>query len=122
MLDAEVAARRAAAVDEKLVSGDTEGLLSALPMIARRGDRRRVGRWLDADEDPRFAGRVLLDGEGRPLLHEPVEWGGVNALWRYEDGRTEEVRFWSGEPLVTWIIAGGAVGVDDSERWAERWT
>jgi hypothetical protein len=46
----------------------------------RRGHRRRVGRWLPDGASTRFAGRVLLDAEARPLLHERVRDGYVLAL------------------------------------------
>jgi hypothetical protein len=119
---AEVQARRDAAVSVRLVSGDTEGLLSALPVAARRGHRRRVGRWLPDGASTRFAGRVLLDAQARPLLHERVHDGYVLALWRYDGDRTEEVRN-HGLPEVTWVLHSvGAVGVDDMDRWVQRWT
>ena len=119
----EVQARRAAAVSARLVSGDTEGLLSALPVVARRGHRRRVGRWLPDGASTRFAGRVLLDAEARPLLHERVHDGYVLALWRYDGDRTEEVRNQGAGPHVTWVLHPiGAVGVDVPYRWVQRWT
>ncbi|HYZ30128.1 MAG TPA: DUF1963 domain-containing protein [Thermoleophilaceae bacterium] len=126
----EVEARRNEAAAERWVSGDTEGLLSALPLAARDSGLRRVGRWIDEPADLRrsFAGRVHVDLEGRPLLHERVDDGYVLGLWRYDDDRTEEVRYWGGEPHVTWVLhrggsqAIGAVGGDLHGYWAERWT
>jgi hypothetical protein len=120
---AEVQARRDAAVSARLVSGDTEGLLSALPVAARRGHRRRVGRWLPDGASTRFAGRVLLDAEARPLLHERVSDGYVLALWRYDGDRIEEVHNRGAGPHVTWVLHPiGAVGVDVPYRWVQRWT
>ena len=119
----EVQARRDAAVSARLVSGDTEGLLSALPVAARRGHQRRVGRWLPDGASTRFAGRVLLDAEGRPLLHERVHDGYVLALWRYDGDRAEEVHNRGSGPHVTWVLHPiGAVGVDVPYRWVQRWT
>jgi Domain of unknown function (DUF1963) len=129
-MSAEVDARRSDAAAERWVSGDTEGLLSALPLAARRTGLRRVGRWVDEPADPRrsFAGRVQVDAEGRPVLHERVGDGYLLGSWRYDDDRTEEVHYWGGEPHVTWVLHPGgarplgAVGADLHERWAERWT
>src|SRR4051794_34030984 len=119
----EARALRAGAASSRMVSGGTSGLLSALPIAARTAPRGRVGRWLRADEAPRFAGRVYLDADARPLLHERIDDGYVHTLWRYEAERTEEVDFWGGEPHVTWVLPGrGAVGADSTGNWAERWT
>ena len=66
---------------------------------------------------------MLLDAEGRPLLHERVHDGYVLALWRYDGDRTEEVSYSGGEPHVTWMLGTtGAVGAELSDRWAERWS
>src|SRR4051794_4237422 len=124
-MGAEVAKRRSDAVASRWVSGDTEGLLSAVPLAARRTGLRRVGRWIEEPDDAgrTFAGRVHLDDLGRPLVHERVHDGYVLALWRYGDDRTEEVHHWGGEPHVTWVVgrarALGAVGADLHERWAQ---
>jgi hypothetical protein len=105
-------------VGERLVSGGAEGLLSALPLAAPRTGRNRVGRWLREGEDARFAGRVLLDAKGRPLLHE--NRGTVLSLWRYEPGRTEQVDHLR---QVLWVLGReGAVGADITDRWVQRWT
>jgi hypothetical protein len=120
-LEDEARARRDAAASWWLVSGDTELLLSALPRAARQG--RREGRWLLEGEDARLAGRVALDAEERPLLHERADDGEVLALWRYDDDVIEEVRVWGAEAHVTWVLSPhGAVGADPFHRWAERWT
>src|SRR3954470_17352022 len=70
-MGAEVAKRRSDAVASRWVSGDTEGLLSAVPLAARRTGLRRVGRWIDEPQDTTrtFANRVHVDGQGRPLVH-----------------------------------------------------
>jgi Domain of unknown function (DUF1963) len=119
---AEVQERRDAAVGARLVSGETQGLLSALPVAARRGHQRRVGRWLPDDSRAQSVGRVLLDSEARPLLHERVRDGYVFTLWRYDSDRTEEVHNWGASPRVTWVLPLGAVGVDVPYRWVQRWT
>jgi hypothetical protein len=127
-MPAEVEARRGEAAAERWVSGDTEGLLSALPLAARDGPRR-VGRWIDEplDRSRDFAGRVYVDAQGRPLLHERIRDGYVLGFWRYDEDRTEEVHYWGGEPHVTWVLhpgggrSAGAVGADLHERWAQRW-
>src|SRR5436190_8894667 len=129
-MPAEVDARRNVAAAVRWVSGDTEGLLSALPLAARDTGLHRVGRWIDEPADPRrsFADRVHVDAEGRPLVHERIIDGYVLGFWRYDNDRTEEVNYWGGEPHVTWVLhpagtrAMGAVGADLHECWAQRWT
>jgi Domain of unknown function (DUF1963) len=128
-MSAEAGARRAEAAAVRWVSGDTEGLLSSLPLAARPGGLRRVGRWVgEPDElDRTRVNRVHVDAEDRALMHERPFDGYVLGLWRYDEDRTEEVRYWGGEPHVTWMLhpgggpAIGAVGADLHERWAERW-
>jgi hypothetical protein len=125
----EARARGAEAAAVRWVSGDTEGLLSSLPLAARPSGLRRVGRWVgEPDESDRTrVNRVHVNAEGRPLLHQRPFDGYVLGLWRYDADRTEEVRYWGGEPHVTWILhpgggpAVGAVGADSHERFAERW-
>src|SRR5215217_6310280 len=84
---AAVRERRDAGTSERFVSGDTEGLLSVLPRAARP-THWDEGRWLDEGAELRFANRVVLDGDGRPVLHERVGDGYVLNLWRYERDRT----------------------------------
>jgi hypothetical protein len=121
--DQEAESRRAAAASAWLVSGDAEGLLSAVPLVAR-DPRNGVGRWLVEGESQTFAGRVLLDERERPLLHERCVDGYVLSIWRYDGDVVEEVLQRGADPHVTWVLPGGtgAVGADRSERWAERWT
>lgn len=122
-----VAERRAAGSGERFVSGDTEGLLSVLPQAARPAHSNE-GRWVGKDADLRFANRVVLDDQGRPLLHERMHDGYVLNLWRYERDHTEEVGYRGGQPHLTWVLHPGgarpvgAVGAGLGERWAEVWT
>jgi hypothetical protein len=117
---AEAQERGASAVRWRLAAHGSDDLVSPVPIVARWG-RDSGGRWLEAGEREFLPLHVGYDAEDRPVVLQ-TENGFAHRMWRYADDHVEEVNCLAFVGYVVWLVDGGAVGVDASGPWVQRWT